>query len=50
MNYEKQKAFDDKLQKLQLFDINGYGPSLKEFEFKLNNSGLKVRGHNFHKI
>jgi len=43
-NYEKQRKFDEKLLKTQLFDLSGFGPKRDEFYTVLGSHRLTVRG------
>lgn len=42
--YEHQRAFDDALETLGLFDFSGFGPSREEMEKGLADAGYAVRG------
>ena len=42
-NYTKQKKFDAKLLKINLFDFLGYGPTREVFYTTLRASGYKIR-------
>jgi DNA phosphorothioation-associated putative methyltransferase len=42
--YDQQKAFDDALLKLGLFDFSDYGPSANEFEATMNAAGYVIHG------
>jgi DNA phosphorothioation-associated putative methyltransferase len=42
--YEKQKRFDRKLERLDLFDLNGFGPRATEFSKALSREGLCLNG------
>lgn len=43
-NHAEQAAFDESLQALNLFDLNGYGPKPNEFSSKLLASHLRIEG------
>ena len=47
--YEKQKRFDRKLERLDLFDLNGFGPNAIEFTETLEDAGLRWKGWSFSK-
>jgi DNA phosphorothioation-associated putative methyltransferase len=44
-NYDNQTQFDQNLERLGLFDFNGYGPSHEEFLDTLATHGLHVVGY-----
>ena len=44
--YERQKAFDDQLEALGLFDLDGGGPTTDELIAGLRSQNLVVRGFN----
>jgi hypothetical protein len=41
--YDRQKAFDDALAKLNLFDFSGFGPASDAFISTLSRAGLVIR-------
>jgi len=43
-HYTEQKAFDDSIVKNGLFDFEGYGPSVGEFDAALKGARMKVEG------
>lgn len=43
-HYEKQRKFDEKLLKTELFDLSGFGPKRDEFYALLEANRLTVRG------
>ena len=43
-SYDKQRRFDKRLERLGLFDLNGFGPRPAEFFAVLEGSGLRLRG------
>ena len=47
--YDRQKAFDDTLLKLGLFDFSDYGPPADEFEAFVNAAGYFIRGFEIQK-
>jgi DNA phosphorothioation-associated putative methyltransferase len=44
--YERQKAFDDALEKLRLFDLSQFGPPIGVFKAVLSSAGYSVDGFN----
>ena len=44
--YAKQKRFDQKLDRLGLFDFSGFGPTTANFFATLEGSSLRLRGWN----
>ena len=44
-NYENQRAFDEKLTSLNLFDFSGFGPSRREFYESLDACKLHISGY-----
>lgn len=47
--YTQQKAFDDALDRLGLFDFSAYGPTASEFEAGLDSAGYIIRGFDIQK-
>jgi DNA phosphorothioation-associated putative methyltransferase len=48
--YVEQKAFDDSLVELGLFDFSEYGPSAEAFKSTLEVAGYEVRGMSLKKV
>src|SRR5262249_31692154 len=44
--YDQQKAFDDELLSLGLFDFSGYGPDAEKFYSELKKAGYAIDGFN----
>ena len=48
--YAKQKRFDQKLERLGLFDFSGFGPSPAYFFANLEGMGSSLRGWNLTRV
>lgn len=48
--YGKQKRFDDKLSKLDIFDFDEFGPDADQFYGKLSREGLELQGWSLNSI
>lgn len=43
LNYKKQVSFDNSLNKINLFDLDSYGPSMEEFTKLLAEKNLEIK-------
>ena len=49
VGYDRQKSFDDALEKLNLFDFSEYGPAPDVFMSTLRNAGHAIKGFELEK-